>query len=115
MFRRADELPIIDSQGELTSPSSGAIAADTGIMTKPGNYEIYVVACASAAAKFSLQHRDGNNTGNVDDPTIFYCGENAPVEFIWHYFVNKLERVRVVMAAALVGTCAVSISVKRVG
>lgn len=113
MIRQANQLPIIDSQGERTDPTTTTVLADTGVLV-PGNYEVHLIASASANAQCQLQHRNAANDANVDDVTGFYVPANQTVEFYWGYFVNRDERVRVMMDQNLTGTAWISLRAQRV-
>lgn len=114
--RQANEKPTSDSQGEVTSPTTSTVMADTGALTRVGVYEVLGVVCAEASAQFQLEHRNAANDGNEDDVVAVYCPANSTVPFLWKFSINnRNERVRIMMQQNLTGVAVASLNVQRVG
>ena len=104
--------PVIDSQGELTNPVDTTLAADTGALA-PGIYDVLIVSSASANAQLFIQRRNVANDANVGDVSSFYTPAAQSNEFRCRYFVDKNERLRVIMDGGITGTAAVTIYAHR--
>ncbi len=96
------------TQGVVANPAAGAILADTGQAPAKGEYTVYVVAWASAAAQMTLQHRDAANAANIA-AVEFGVPAGDTVSFSLPFSLDVNERVRVVMRAALTGNAAAAI------
>jgi hypothetical protein len=94
--------PVIDCQGVQTNPTTATVMADTGELPS-GIYEVLVMCSASATARMQLEHRNAANGASVSDVAPWRLSANAPAEFRGVYFLNKLERLRVMMTANLTG------------
>lgn len=116
--RLANGLIISDCQGELTNPSSGDVAADTGALGAAagggGTYEILVVAASTAFVELALQRRNAANDATVGDALIFYGPANNTVAVPFRLQCERGERFRVVLNANLTGIASVSIMAQRV-
>ncbi len=94
-----------------TNPASADVMVDGGVLDS-GTYEARIFVGASAAAAFSVQHRNAANSSNITTITLrAAAGQTA--EYVLKYFLNDQERVRVVMAASLTGTAEASIQITR--
>lgn len=105
--------PIRDSVGETTNPGSGAIMADTAAL--PGGiYQVIAISSATATAEFSLQRRNAANSATIGDVHIWYVPANNTVALPFIVDVEKDERIRIVMNAALTGDAVASVIVQRI-
>ncbi len=100
------------TQGVLTNPTVGTVLADTGQAPAKGEYIVYVVAWASAAAQMTLQHRNADNTADVA-AVAFGVPAGGTVSFSLPFSLGVNERVRVVMRAALTGSAAAAVTAER--
>lgn len=113
-LRQANSAPINVSEGELTNPADEAVLADSGALPT-GQYEVFGVISASANSQVKFQRRNAANDGNVFEGVGLYVLANSSVPIAWHFFVDKNERIRIVMDDAQgAGTVWASLCVKRV-
>ena len=116
MHRRVDEKDAQDSQGKKTNPSSGTVLADTdSVAHKPGTYEVFVLVGATVACWVQLEHRNSANDAHVDDPIGIRVPADAPAQFLWGYFLQSTERVRVTVESTITGDVWASVRIQRVG
>src|SRR3990167_9369243 len=119
LLQRFANYPVIrDSQGELTNPLTTTVLADTGRITDDkggsGVYEVLILASASAAAEFVVQHRNAGNDTTIGDPVIFYAPAGVPVPVPMRFEIDALDRLRVLVNANLTGDAVVTIFAQRV-
>lgn len=103
------------SQGKQTAPAAGVLMADTGEL-EAGNYKFLVYCSATAAASFSLSHRNATNSGDLAGwPFDYQLGGQGTASYLaLQRKVNSRERFRVTMDAALAaGTATVQIQAAR--
>ncbi len=106
--------PVIDSTGAQTNPTAvGAALADTEALPA-GVYEVRVTLSASAAATFSIEHRNAANDGNTSDPCVVFVPAGVSPMYLFDFTANLNERFRVKMGADLTGTGAAHIIAKRI-
>jgi hypothetical protein len=98
------------TNGVLTNPTGGTVLANSGVLPDPGEYHVFVVVSASAAAQISIRHRNATDSGDVEGPITVLLGANAPVELFVPVRLKKNERVTVTVDTALTGTIAGSIA-----
>jgi hypothetical protein len=110
--RSVSAAPVVDCQGVKTNPTTATVMADTGVLPS-GNYEVLVMASASATARFEVQHRNAANDAAASDVAPFRLSANAPAEFRAMYFVNYGDRIRVMPTADLTGDGEATIFVQR--
>lgn len=118
MQRQANYPVLIGSEGELTNPSSGDVAADSGAIASEdgggGVYEALVNVSSTALAEFAVQRRNAANGANVGTAPIIYCPANSGRDPVFRFEIERGERIRVVLNANLTGTCVANITVQRV-
>lgn len=115
VVRTAQYAPVLDSQGILTNPSTNDVAADTGVISLPGQYEVRVTIGATVATVFSFQHRNAGNSANLDDVAVVYVPATASGQYLFEVSINNAsERCRVLVTAGVTGDVAAFISAKKV-
>jgi hypothetical protein len=100
--------PILDTQGQLTNPTTSTLIADTGALPA-GLYEIRVLMGASVAAQFLIARRDAGNSADVGDVPVVYTPAGQTSQIVLLYELEASERVRVMMNAAITGTAAATV------
>lgn len=112
MYSRGNA-PILDSQGELTNPTTATVIADSGVVAFRGLYEVRVIIGGSVAAQFQLQRRNAANGANVGDVVGLYGAAGQSSQFVLNYYLDAGERVRLMMDDNLTGTAYCAITVEQ--
>lgn len=99
----AGNAPLWESEGALTNPDAGDVAADTGEL-KAGIYDIRVVVGGTAAASWTVNRRNAANDADVGDQPLVYTAANTSQWVQLTMTLEASERVRV-LVSALTGTC----------
>ena len=87
----------------VTNPVDNTVLADTGSLVE-GNYLFGFITTSSIAATVLLQHRDSLNASNIDAIKIIIAaaGTDYPL-FPSKVYINKNERIRIVMSGGIIG------------
>lgn len=112
-IRQSNEKPVHDSQGVQTNPTTSDVMADTGQLP-PGVYELVFMASTDADARMQVEHRNAGNTGNTSDVSAFRVPANQTITGLLRFFVNKNERIRIMMTANLTGHAEASVNAQRI-
>lgn len=110
--RTVSYAPLYFTATPTTNPTSGTVIVDSGALTQ-GMYELRLLPGASAAALFTLQHRDSTNASNIAAISIrAAAGQTA--EYVLKFAVNSNERIRLVMGANLTGDAEGALQIERI-
>ena len=93
-----------------SSPVAGTVLVDTGALAA-NNYLFGFVVSHSASVILDVQHRNATNTGDVDTPIrLRFSGDDTEYP-IWPSKIALVtsERIRVVMAASVIGDIQVAV------
>jgi hypothetical protein len=107
-FRNESYVPVLDTQGKQTNPTTATVLADTGELSA-GMYEVRVTVGCSAAATMNVEHRNAANGGNVTDVVLLRVAAGQTGMYVFKYAVNVNERFRVVPEANITGDAEASI------
>lgn len=105
-------------EGAQTNPQTTTVMADTGAITagpsKPGStdlsFEFTVSVWCTVAATFSVQRRNTANDANVGHVVPIRVPADMTGQYLYRYTLASGERLRVVPAANITGTAAVTIN-----
>lgn len=98
--------PTWASEGALTNPTAGDVAADTGAQLA-GLYDVRVVVGGTAAAAFTINRRNAANAADVGDQPVLYTAANTSQAAQLTMTLEAGERVRVTVGALTGEACAV--------
>lgn len=107
-----------DSQGKKTNPDTSEVMADTGALGATtgggGIYEVYVLVWADDDAEFVVQRRNAANSAAVGDVLILPVKAGIPAAMVYKFEVERGERLRVMMNAALTGDAVATLQAQRI-
>ena len=94
----------------LNNPGGGTLLVDTGALAA-GNYLVGFILSHTAATLVDVQHRDSTNTNNIENPIRLVYGGGDTEYPMWPSKITIAlnQRLRVVMAQALVGDIQASV------
>lgn len=94
----------------LSNPGGGTLLVDTGALAA-GNYLVGFIISHTAATYIDVQHRDSTNTANIENPIRLVYGGGDTEYPMWPSKITIAlnQRLRVVMAQALVGDIQASV------
>lgn len=97
-----------------TDPADGSTLVDSGPLTA-GNYLLAVVGSATVMTKYDLQHRNAGDTATLKSQRrIIPANQNEDFLSPNKFAVVENERVRCVVAGAVVGQVQLAIWLQRV-
>lgn len=113
--RKVSGTPFWDSTGEQVDPTTATVLATTGDLAT-GQYEARVTLSTTAAAQFSVQHRNAADDANKTDPSVVYILANSSGQYVYEFGVEiPNESFRVTMDTNLTGTATAHIQVRKIG
>lgn len=102
---------VFESAGQLTNPSAGDVAADTGALAA-GTYELRYVVGGSVASISTINRRNAANGAAVGDQPLIYAAAGASQTGRLTMTLETDERVRITVGA-LTGTYCALITAER--
>jgi hypothetical protein len=112
-FRLANHLPVLETAGKTTNPTTTSVLADTGALAS-AIYEVSVFVGCSAAATFVIQRRNAANDASVGDVPVIRAAAGQTAEYMLTYALNTNERIRVLPEANITGDAEATIIAVRV-
>lgn len=102
--------PVVDTQGEIGTPTNGQVLADTGALPGGVYHVTSVVATYGAGlVKWFVQSRNAANDANVGDVPILYTQGTATEDVGLELLVNEGGRFRIMADTVSAGTCAATV------
>lgn len=95
--------PRVETEGELTNPTTATVMADTGALAA-GRWHIFVSIGCSVAGQFQIQRRNAANGANVGDVPVKYIAAGQSAQFVYQTVLEAGERVRVLPDDNVTGT-----------